>query len=83
LTAILVGIAVAQLGAAVPLTPGGVGFVEGGLVAAFAALGVDLPVATAVALTYRVLETWLPSIAGCRCCCGHRRRTGMRPRTRE
>jgi uncharacterized protein (TIRG00374 family) len=64
LTAILVGIAVAQLGAAVPLTPGGVGFVEGGLVAAFAAMGVDLPVATAVALTYRVLETWLPSIAG-------------------
>ena len=64
LTAILVGIAVAQVGAAVPLTPGGVGFVEGGLVAAFAALGVDLPVATAVALSYRVLETWLPSLAG-------------------
>ena len=63
-TALLVGVAVAQVGAAVPLTPGGVGFVEGGLVAAFAALGVDLPVATAVALSYRVLETWLPSIAG-------------------
>lgn len=64
LTALLIGFAVAQVGAAVPLTPGGVGFVEGGMVAAFAALGVDLPVATAVALSFRVLETWLPSLAG-------------------
>lgn len=64
LTALLIGFGVSQLGAAVPLTPGGVGFVEGGMVAAFAALGVDLPVATAVVLTYRVLETWLPTIAG-------------------
>ena len=64
LTALLVGFAVSQLGAAVPLTPGGVGFVEGGMVAAFAALGVALPVATAVVLSYRVLETWLPTAAG-------------------
>jgi uncharacterized protein (TIRG00374 family) len=64
LTALLVGFGVSQLGAAVPLTPGGVGFVEGGMVAAFTALGIALPVATAVVLTYRVLESWLPTLAG-------------------
>jgi uncharacterized protein (TIRG00374 family) len=64
LTALLVGFGVSQLGAAVPLTPGGVGFVEGGMVAAFTALGTALPVATAVVLTYRILESWLPTLAG-------------------
>jgi uncharacterized protein (TIRG00374 family) len=64
LTALLVGFGVSQLGAAVPLTPGGLGFVEGGMVAAFVALGVALPVAATVVLTYRVLETWLPTLAG-------------------
>jgi uncharacterized protein (TIRG00374 family) len=64
LTALLVGFGASQLGAAVPLTPGGVGFVEGGMVAAFTALGLTLPEATTVVLTYRVLETWLPSLAG-------------------
>lgn len=64
LTVLLVGFGVAQLGAAVPLTPGGVGFVEGGMVAAFAAMGVALPIATAVVLSYRVLETWVPALAG-------------------
>lgn len=64
LTALLVGFGVSQLGAAVPLTPGGVGFVEGGMVAAFTALGVALPVATTVVLTYRALESWLPTLVG-------------------
>lgn len=64
LMVLLIGFAVSQLGAAVPLTPGGVGFVEGGMVAAFTAVGVALPVATTVVLTYRVLETWLPTLAG-------------------
>ncbi len=64
LTVLLVGFGISQLGAAVPLTPGGVGFVEGGMVAAFTALGVTLPEATTVVLTYRVLESWLPTLAG-------------------
>lgn len=64
LTVLLVGFCASQLGAAVPLTPGGVGFVEGGMIAVFAALGVALPVATSVVITYRVLETWLPTLAG-------------------
>jgi putative heme transporter len=61
---LLVGFGVSQVGAAVPLTPGGVGFVEGGMVAAFTALGVTLPEAATVVLAYRMLETWLPTLAG-------------------
>lgn len=61
---VLVGFAAAQLGAAIPLTPGGAGFVEGGMVAAFVAVGLTLSAATAVVVTYRVLATWLPMLAG-------------------
>jgi uncharacterized membrane protein YbhN (UPF0104 family) len=64
LSLLLVGFGVSQIGAAVPLTPGGVGFVEGGMVAAFTALGMALPEAATVVLAYRVLETWLPTLAG-------------------
>jgi uncharacterized protein (TIRG00374 family) len=64
LTALLVGFGVSQIGAAVPLTPGGVGFVEGGMVAAFTALGTSAAEAATVVLAYRVLETWLPTLAG-------------------
>jgi uncharacterized protein (TIRG00374 family) len=64
LTILLVGFAVSQLAAAIPVTPGGVGFVEGGMVAAFVALGASFSLATTVVLTYRLLETWLPTVAG-------------------
>jgi uncharacterized protein (TIRG00374 family) len=61
---LLVGFGVAQLAAAIPITPGGVGFVEGGMVAAFVALGAPASFAATVVITYRLLETWLPSLAG-------------------
>jgi uncharacterized protein (TIRG00374 family) len=64
LTVLLVGFGVAQLAAAIPITPGGVGFVEGGMVAAFVALGSPVSFATTVVLGYRLLETWLPALAG-------------------
>jgi uncharacterized protein (TIRG00374 family) len=64
LTVLLVGFGVSQIGAAVPLTPGGVGFVEGGMVAAFTALGATAAESATVVLAYRVLETWLPTLAG-------------------
>jgi uncharacterized protein (TIRG00374 family) len=64
LTVLLVGFGVSQIGAAVPLTPGGVGFVEGGMVAAFTALGSPVAESATVVLAYRVLETWLPTLAG-------------------
>ncbi|WP_052666537.1 lysylphosphatidylglycerol synthase transmembrane domain-containing protein [Nitriliruptor alkaliphilus] len=64
LSVLLIGFGVSQIGAAIPLTPGGVGFVESGMVGAFVVLGVPAPVATTIVLAYRVLATWLPSLAG-------------------
>jgi uncharacterized membrane protein YbhN (UPF0104 family) len=63
-TMLLVGFGASQLLAAVPVSPGGLGVVEGGMAAAFVALGLALPVATAIVLTYRLLEAWLPTAAG-------------------
>lgn len=64
LATVLVGFAASQLGAAIPFTPGGTGFVEGGMIAAFVAVGLSLSMATAVVVTYRVFATWLPMLAG-------------------
>jgi uncharacterized protein (TIRG00374 family) len=64
ITLLLVGFGVSQLLAAIPATPGAVGFVEGGLIGAFVVLGLDAGTATTIAITYRVLETWMPTLAG-------------------
>ncbi|MCA1782176.1 MAG: flippase-like domain-containing protein [Intrasporangiaceae bacterium] len=64
ITALLVGFGVTQLATAIPVTPGGVGFVESGMVGAFVALGYPATLATSVVVVYRVLETWLPALAG-------------------
>jgi uncharacterized protein (TIRG00374 family) len=64
LSVLLIGFGVSQVGAAIPVTPGGVGFVESGMVGAFVVLGVPAPVATTIVLAYRVLATWLPALAG-------------------
>lgn len=45
-------------------TPGGVGGVEAGLVAALVAVGVDAHQALSVALVYRMLTYWLPILPG-------------------
>lgn len=58
------GFVVNRLAAAIPITPGGVGFVESGMLSVFVALGMALPVATMVVVTYRVIVTWLPTLAG-------------------
>jgi uncharacterized protein (TIRG00374 family) len=63
-SALLVGFGVTQLATAIPVTPGGVGFVEGGMVGAFATLGYSTSLATSVVVIYRVLATWLPVLAG-------------------
>jgi uncharacterized protein (TIRG00374 family) len=64
ISALLVGFGVTQLATAIPITPGGVGFVEGGMVGAFATLGYGTSLATSVVVVYRVLATWLPALAG-------------------
>jgi uncharacterized protein (TIRG00374 family) len=64
ITALLVGFGVTQLATAIPVTPGGVGFVEGGMVGAFATLGYPAALSTSVVVVYRLLATWLPTLAG-------------------
>lgn len=52
-----------QLGNLLPL-PGGLGGVEGGMIGAFAAFGVDFNLAVASVLAYRAISFWLPTIPG-------------------
>jgi uncharacterized protein (TIRG00374 family) len=60
---IVVGYFVGMLGNALPL-PGGIGGVDGGMIGAFAAFGVDFGLATVAVLTYRAFSFWLPTIPG-------------------
>jgi uncharacterized protein (TIRG00374 family) len=64
LSTVLIGFGVSQVGAAIPITPGGVGFVESGMVGTFVVLGVPASEATTIVVAYRVLATWLPALAG-------------------
>jgi hypothetical protein len=43
----------------IPLTPGGIGLIETGLLAGLASAGAPTAAAAAVVLTYRVLSCWL------------------------
>ena len=54
---------VGMLGNLLPL-PGGLGGVEGGMIGAFAAFGVDFDLAVLAVLSYRGISFWLPTIPG-------------------
>ncbi len=54
---------IGMLGNLLPL-PGGLGEVEGGMIGAFAAFGVDLDLAVLAVLSYRAISFWLPTIPG-------------------
>jgi uncharacterized protein (TIRG00374 family) len=54
---------VGMLGNLLPL-PGGVGGVEGGMVAACAAFGMDAATALVAVLAYRAISVWLPALPG-------------------
>jgi uncharacterized protein (TIRG00374 family) len=63
-TAVLVqAFFVGMLGNLLPM-PGGVGGVEGGMIAAFVAFGVDGGLAVVAVLVYRAFTFWLPMIPG-------------------
>jgi putative heme transporter len=52
-----------KLAQVVPV-PGGVGPVEGGMVAAFAACGIPVSLAVLAVLAYQAISTWLPAAPG-------------------
>jgi len=65
--------------AMLPLTPGGIGIVEGLLIPAMAAAGAPAGAALAGVLTWRLLQFWLPIPAGALCwttLVAHRHRGG-------
>jgi uncharacterized protein (TIRG00374 family) len=61
---VLLAYAAARVLALIPFTPGGLGFVEAGLVGTLALAGVSSPDAVLATLTYRLVSYWLPIPAG-------------------
>jgi uncharacterized protein (TIRG00374 family) len=54
---------VGMLGNVLPL-PGGIGGVDGGMIGAFSAFGVDVQTAIVAVLAYRAFAFWLPTLPG-------------------
>jgi Lysylphosphatidylglycerol synthase TM region len=85
---VLAVFAFARLATAIPLTPGGVGFVEGVLFAGLVAAGGDRSQVAAAVLVYRALTWALPILVGSPATCGgdgshgrhHHRTCSARPR---
>jgi uncharacterized protein (TIRG00374 family) len=73
---VLVAYCAAQLLAQIPITPGGLGFVEAGLTATLALAGVEAADAVLATLAYRLFSFWLPIPAGAVAAVAHRRRFG-------
>jgi uncharacterized protein (TIRG00374 family) len=63
LAVLVQGFFVGMLGNLLPI-PGGVGGVEGGMIGAYAAFGVDSGLAVVAVLVYRAFTFWLPLIPG-------------------
>jgi uncharacterized membrane protein YbhN (UPF0104 family) len=62
-TVILMSYFVGMVGNLLPL-PGGLGGVEGGMIGAFAAFGVEFNLAVLAVLSYRAISFWLPTLPG-------------------
>jgi uncharacterized membrane protein YbhN (UPF0104 family) len=62
-TVILMAYFLGTVGNLLPL-PGGLGGVEGGMIGAFAAFGVNLDQAVLAVLAYRAISFWLPTLPG-------------------
>jgi uncharacterized membrane protein YbhN (UPF0104 family) len=68
-----------QVLALIPLTPGGLGFVEAGLAGLLALAGVHAADAALATLAYRLVSYWLPLPAGGVAAYVHRRRFAVSP----
>jgi uncharacterized protein (TIRG00374 family) len=62
--AALAAFIVSNLAGLIPLTPGGLGFVEAGLSGVLIVAGAARPEAHLAVVTYRLAATWVPCIAG-------------------
>jgi len=73
---VLLAFCAAQLLGTLPLTPGGLGFVEAGLTGTLALAGVPAGAAVVATLAYRLVSFWLPIPAGGVAAIVHRREFG-------
>jgi hypothetical protein len=73
---VLLAFCTAQVLAQVPVTPGGLGFVEAGLTATLALAGVSAGAAVLATFAYRLFSYWLPIPLGLLGAALHRRRYG-------
>lgn len=64
----------------IPITPGGLGFVEAGLTATLTIAGVPAADALLATLAYRIMSFWMPIAAGLAAYLLHRRRYGSASR---
>ena len=71
---VLLAFCAAQLLAQVPVTPGGLGFVEAGLTAMLTLAGVGAAAAVLATFAYRLVSYWLPLPVGAVAWFAHRRR---------
>ena len=74
---VLLAFCAAQVLAQVPVTPGGIGFVEAGLTATLALAGVGAGDAVLATLAYRLFSYWLPLPVGLAAFTLHRRRAAL------
>jgi uncharacterized protein (TIRG00374 family) len=75
----LAALAAANLTGMIPITPGGLGFVEAGLTATLAVAGIPPDQALVAAVAYRAVSTWLPVGAGLVAYLGFELRHSRRP----
>jgi uncharacterized protein (TIRG00374 family) len=73
---VLLAYVVSQVLGIIPITPGGLGFVEAGLATTLGLAGVGGAEAVLATLAYRMVSYWLPLIAGAVAYLAYRRRCG-------
>ena len=61
---LLVAFGLANELASIPITPGGLGIVEGVYIPTLVGFGVPVATATVTVLTYRIAQFWLPILVG-------------------
>jgi uncharacterized protein (TIRG00374 family) len=76
---VLLAFCAAQVLAQIPVTPGGLGFVEAGLTAMLSLAGVDAGNAVLATFAYRLFSYWLPLPVGLAAYGWYLRRIGSRP----
>jgi uncharacterized protein (TIRG00374 family) len=78
---VLAAFIVSNVAGLIPVTPGGLGFVEAGLAGVLVVAGASRPDARLAVVTYRLAATWVPCVAGAVALALFHRRHRLRTRT--